>query len=65
MPKEESPPQMVKTEKVQRFTGFKDSTKKKSSGKKRRGRGGEAGSLVPMIFFDEDENGNVVEREMP
>ncbi len=48
----------VNSEKKTKFTGFQDKKKKTgSSGKKK------AASFVPMIFFDEDEDGNIVARE--
>ena len=46
----------------QGFSGYKEK-QKISTGKKRRGRkGGEATNFMPLIFFDEDEDGNVIER---
>ena len=41
-----------------RFTGFKETKKKGSSGKKRRALAAASASFVPL--FAEDEDGNVV-----
>ena len=48
--------------KEQKFTGFSDNKKKKgaSSGKKKQ----QKQSFMPLIFFDEDSEGNIVPREV-
>ena len=48
--------------KEQKFTGFSDKKKKgASSGKKKHQK---KQSFVPLLFFDEDSEGNIVPREV-